>query len=200
MEYKSLGRTGLNVSVAGIGCGGHSRLGQQYNVNKEHSIALLLEAMDLGVNFIDTAQNYRTEEIVGDAIRHRIRSDIILSTKTYIRHGAGLLAADDLLDCIDQSLRNLSTDYVDIYHLHGVQPSDYRYAKQELLPALLKAKDAGKIRCVGLTEATSIDPQHETLQMAMLDGGFDVTMFAFHIMHQNARHLLMPMRLIPAQS
>lgn len=192
MEYKTLGRTGLRVSVAGMGSGGHSRLGQQYDESKQHSIDLVREALDLGVNFIDTSENYGTEDVIGAAIKGRVRSQVVVSTKTYIRNGAELVKPTELGGFIETSLRNLGTDYIDIYHFHGVRPADCTYVERELLPALEKAREAGKIRFIGMTEGTSTDLQHESLGRAVAHGGFDAVMFAFHMMHQNARQLLLP--------
>jgi len=77
MHYKILGRTGLNVSVAGLGCGGHSRLGQTYGNTLEQSADVVRAALDLGINFIDTAAAYGTEKIVGEAVRDR-RDKVII--------------------------------------------------------------------------------------------------------------------------
>src|ERR1700742_4516699 len=83
MHYKTLGRTGLSVSVAGLGCGGHSRLGQAYGNTVEQSVAVVHAALDLGINWIDTAAAYGTEKIVGEAVRGR-RDKVHISTKTAI--------------------------------------------------------------------------------------------------------------------
>jgi len=192
MEYKILGRTGLRVSVAGLGCGGHSCLGQKRKASHEESASLVRQALDLGINFIDTAENYGTEAIVGDAIRNVPRDGVVISTRTYIRQNNTLLSAADFSEKIDQSLRQLSTDYVDIYHFHGVAPEDYQYARNELFPILIKAREAGKIRFFGITEATSLDPRHASIQQALRDNLFGVVMYAFHMMHQNARALIIP--------
>src|SRR3546814_407019 len=71
MQYRTLGRTGLKVSVAGFGAGGNSRVGQGRGLTVDQSVALLREAFDLGVNFVDTAEAYGTEEIVGQAVADR---------------------------------------------------------------------------------------------------------------------------------
>ena len=65
MQQVTLGRTGLQVSVAGLGCGGHSRLGQSYGATEAESVAVVHRALDLGINLVDTAQVYGTEAIVG---------------------------------------------------------------------------------------------------------------------------------------
>ena len=69
MQYTTLGKTGLKVSVAGLGCGGNSRIGLGTGLSSAQSVALVREALDLGVNFLDTAAAYETEDIVGEAIK-----------------------------------------------------------------------------------------------------------------------------------
>ena len=71
MDQIVLGRTGLEIGVAGLGCGGHSRLGQATGATEEESVALVRRALDLGVTYIDTARAYGTEEIVGRAVEGR---------------------------------------------------------------------------------------------------------------------------------
>ena len=72
MQTTTLGRTGLTVSVAGLGCGGHSRLGQTQGASFEHSVDIVRTALDRGVTFIDTAEAYGTEEIVADPQVRRV--------------------------------------------------------------------------------------------------------------------------------
>jgi len=81
MEYAVLGRTGLKVSVAGLGCGGPSRLGLRRNKSQKEAIALVRQALDLGVNFLDTAEVYGTEEIVGKGISAIPRDQVVISAK-----------------------------------------------------------------------------------------------------------------------
>ena len=69
MEYRTLGRTGLKVTVMGIGGGGPSRLGQRGGNSEAESIAIIQQALAAGVNFIDTAEGYQTEEIVAERLR-----------------------------------------------------------------------------------------------------------------------------------
>src|SRR5436853_6710243 len=80
MQVIGLGRAGLQVSVAGLGCGGHSRLGQSYGATEQASIEVVQAAVDAGVTLIDTAQLYGTEAIVGRALEGR-RDQVVLSTK-----------------------------------------------------------------------------------------------------------------------
>ena len=85
MDYVTFGRTGLKVSVAGLGCGGNSRLGQQQGKSEEESVAIVRKAMDSGVNLLDTAAAYRTEGIVGKAIQAVPRDKVVVATKATIR-------------------------------------------------------------------------------------------------------------------
>ena len=85
MDYTILGRTGLKVSVVGMGCGGPSRVGAAYSkdqkISKEESIAVIQQALNSGVNFIDTSEVYRTEKLVGEAIKNFKRESLVISTK-----------------------------------------------------------------------------------------------------------------------
>src|SRR5688572_9368809 len=93
MQYTILGKTGLKVSVAGLGCGGNSRIGQGAGLSEAQSVALVREALDLGVNLIDTASIYGTEGIVGKAIKGRARESVVISTKSHINAFDGSSAA-----------------------------------------------------------------------------------------------------------
>lgn len=186
MQYRTLGRTGLNVSVMGIGAGGPSRLGQRDNIRTEaQSVALVLRGIDAGINFIDTAEAYRTEEIVGAAVAQRDRSQIIISTKKRLR-GANI-TREELRAGLHDSLRRLRTDYIDVYHLHGLKPDQYDYYVNEILPAMQDLQREGKIRFLGVTENWSGDLEHEMLARAVQDGFWDVIMVGFNLLNQKAR-------------
>jgi aryl-alcohol dehydrogenase-like predicted oxidoreductase len=186
MQYTTLGKTGLKVSVAGLGCGGNSRIGLG-KLTEQQSVALVREAMDLGVNFLDTAENYETEPIVGKAIKGKTRDGVVISTKSLLGTAAGPKSGADMVACLDASLRKLDTDYVDIFHLHGLSPSAYDRAMSEVVPALLREKEKGKFRHLAVSETGPRDPEHQMLERATEEGVFEVVMLAFHIMNQNAR-------------
>src|SRR5215467_2421612 len=192
MEYVTLGRTGLKVSVAGLGCGGFSRLGLGGGKSTAEAVALVRRALDMGVNLLDTAAVYGTEEVVGEAVKHVPREDVVIATKAWIPHGEGPHMAERAVAGLDASLRRLGTDYVDIFQLHGVMPAAYQQAREVIAPALLKEQAKGKFRHLGITEAASEDPEHGMLQRAVEDEVWDVVMVAFHMMHQNARAKLFP--------
>src|SRR5712671_2400071 len=81
MEYTTLGRTGLKVSVAGLGCGGFSRLGLGTGKSEADAIAIIREALDLGVNLFDTAAAYGTEPVLGKALAGVTRDQVVICTK-----------------------------------------------------------------------------------------------------------------------
>jgi aryl-alcohol dehydrogenase-like predicted oxidoreductase len=192
MEYVTLGRTGLKVSVAGLGCGGFSRLGLGTGKSEAEAIALIRQTIDLGVNLFDTAAAYGTEAVLGKAIKGVPREAVVIATKAWIPRREGRSAADRAIRGLDASLRQLDTDHVDIFQLHGVMPDAYDQALEVIAPALLKEREKGKIRFLGVTEAASEDAEHAMLRRATEDGVWDVVMVAFHMMHQNARTDVFP--------
>jgi len=186
METRILGRTGLEVSVMGLGAGGPSRLGQRDEVKSEaESVSLVLQALDAGINFIDTAEAYRTEDIVGKAVAQRDRASVIISTKK--RLGESAITRAELRTGLENSLRRLRTDYVDIYHLHGLRPEDYDYYLNEIAPFMQDLQEQGMIRFLGVTEAWSRDLGHDMLQRALQDDIWDVIMVGFNLLNQTAR-------------
>lgn len=204
MPYATLGRTGLRVSRAGLGGGGHSRLGQARGKSVAHSIAVVRRALELGVNFIDTAEVYGTEPIIAKAIRHVPRDGLVLSTKRnpYVRGWpAGLvrrlrgrrplIRPRTLTTALEASLRRLNTEHLDVYHLHGLRAPEYDRAIDTLLPAMERAKRQGKVRALGVTELFEQDPGHAMLQRAVNDAHFYVVMVGFNILNPGARRRIL---------
>jgi aryl-alcohol dehydrogenase-like predicted oxidoreductase len=185
--YVTLGRTGLRASVLGLGGGGHSRLGQKTGASADDSSAIVRRALELGVNFIDTAEAYGTEALIGAALQGVNRQDVILSTKKSPVADGQPISAQTLVAALDASLARLGTDYVDIYHLHGVRAEHYARAAEELVPALERLRDAGKIRFLGITEVFGSDTGHAMLARAVHDPCWDVMMVGFNMLNQSAR-------------
>lgn len=188
MDYTVLGRTGLRVSVMGLGCGGHSRLGQSYGNSEEQSVAVVRRALDLGVTFFDSAEAYSTEEILGKGLAGARREEVVISTKKSTWHdGEDPLPASEVARGLEASLRRLQTDYVDVYHLHGLPVEQYEHAVSELVPELLRLREQGKLRFIGVTEAFGSDTGHEMLRRAVQDECWDVVMVGFNLLNQSAR-------------
>jgi L-galactose dehydrogenase len=192
MEYRTFGRTGLTVSVCGLGGGGESRLGLKRGSTEEQAVALVRRAVDLGVTYVDTAPNYGTEDVIGRALQGR-RDDVVLSSKMLPRRNDGsLVTRDDVRGELEGTLRRLRTDVVDAYHLHRVRPEDYRYAVDEIVPELLRLRDEGKVRALGISESTGTDARHAMLSRALEDDCWDVIMTGFTFFNQSAREVLFP--------
>ncbi len=193
MEYTQLGATGLRVSVAGLGCGGNSRLGLGSGATKAQAIRLVRSAIDEGVNFLDTAEAYGTEGVVGEAVNAAGRTEVIVSTKARIRLGKRLLTAKEVVEALEGSLASLRTDYVDLFSVHAVTPDIYSHAKEEVLPALLRQRTAGKIRHIGITESSPRDPMQSMLHHAVSDeAAWEVMMLAYSMINQGAGMTLLP--------
>lgn len=198
MNVTKLGRTGLEVSVVGLGCGGHSRLGQGTGSSEAQSQAVVEAAIDMGITFIDTAAVYYTEEIVGRAIANTSRDKLVISSKEQIvREGTSalgdeLISGDEYRARVEASLKRLNTDYIDIMHLHGVMPSQYDHCRKELVPVLMDLKAEGKIRFLGITERFIYDTTHEMLSRSMQDDFWDITMIGYNLINPSARHKIFP--------
>ncbi|TYP79225.1 aldo/keto reductase [Paenibacillus methanolicus] len=157
MEYVKLGNTGLDVSRICLGCmsfGDVERWNHPWLLDEENSRPFIKKALDLGINFFDTANIYSTgasEEIVGRALKdYANRDEVVIATKVFFRmspgpNGAGL-SRKAILSEIDNSLKRLGTDYVDLYQIHRW---DYNTPIEETMEALHDVVKAGKARYIG---------------------------------------------------
>jgi L-galactose dehydrogenase len=197
MQKTTLGRTGLDVSVAALGTGGHSRLGLKQGASEKEAIFLLRAAVDRGVTLIDTAPVYGTEPVVGAALAGR-RPDVVLSSKLRVTvpgasyEGTDLVAPDAVRESVEASLGALRTDHIEILHLHGVRPQQYDYCLSNLVPELLKLKDEGKIGFIGITEGFGVDIQREVMRRAVDEGVWDVIMVGHNFVNPSAARLFLP--------
>jgi L-galactose dehydrogenase len=192
MQYRVLGKTKLNVSVMGLGCGGISCLGKSQGKTTEESVKIVQEALNLGINLIDTSEFNQTETIIANAIQYFNRENIILSTKKTVSLQGNYTTKKELIESVNNSLKNLHSNYLDIFHFHSVTPEEYKYTVENLLSELLKLKASGKIRFIGITEAFVKDPSHKMLQKAIKDDYWDVIMVGFNFINQSARKTIFP--------
>lgn len=189
MDYVTFGRTGLKVSVMGLGCGGPSRIGRSTGQSEAESVAIIHQAIDAGVNLIDTAEAYETEALVGVALCGLDRSQLVISTKKSYRQeiSPALVRAR-----VEKSLQALQTDYIDIYNLHGVHPDHYPRLRDEILPTFHELRTEGKIRFIGVSEMFNEDKTHEMMINSLPDDPWDVAMVGFNILNQTARQQVFP--------
>lgn len=182
MIYRELGKTGLKVSAIGFGAG---EIGD-YSISDSEVDKLLNAALDLGINLIDTARGYyASEERIGRFLSHR-RNEFILSTKV----GYGIEGYNDwtyeiILAGIDEALRVMKTDYIDIVHLHSCDINVLK--KGEVTEALLKAKQMGKIR------VAAYSGENDALEYAISSDKFDSIMTSVNICDQYSLNNLIPM-------
>ena len=189
MDRVILGRTGLECTVMGVGCGGPSRAGQSTGKTVAESVAVVRQALEAGINFVDTSEAYGTEEIVGQAIRGLDRSLLVLSTKKSVRER---IAPQDVVRSLEASLKRLGTDYVDLYHLHAVVLEDYERLLNEIVPTVLHLREQGKLRHLAISERFGADTGHAMLQRALQDDVWDVMMVGFNPLNQSARERVFP--------
>src|SRR3954468_19484650 len=160
MDYRPLGRTGVQVSKLGLGT---MMFGAWGNQDHDDSVRVVHRALDAGINFVDTADVYsagESEEIVAKALKGR-RADVVLATKV---HGA---MGDDpnqrgnsrrwIVREVESSLRRLQTDWIDLYQIHRWDPG---IDHDETLGALTDLVQAGKVRYIG----SSTYPAHAIVE------------------------------------
>lgn len=156
MDYRYLGKQRLKVSAIGYGC--PPFVGKLSKSEEEQAVSVLHRAIDLGINFIDTADhnNGNNEELLAKALKGK-RSAVVLATKFGNLRGqpwAEGREVDGRPEYVPQaceaSLRRLQTDYIDLYYLHRVDP---RVAIEETVGAMARLIEQGKIRTIGLSEA-----------------------------------------------
>jgi len=196
MLYTTLGRTGLRVSRVGLGCGGPSRLGQAYGQAADDSKRVIRRAVELGINLFDTAESYGTEALLGEALREAGAADqAVVSTKKGVWDDGQkrLCTPRELLDGIDQSLRRLGRERIEIFHLHGLALGHVDYALTEILPALRGAQASGKIGHLAVSEAFMGDTEHRMFQRLLPEDAFDVVMVGFNLLNPSARSLVLPL-------
>jgi aryl-alcohol dehydrogenase-like predicted oxidoreductase len=192
MEATTLGRTGLRVSVGGLGGGGFSRLGIE-ELGEEHAAGIVRAAYDGGVTFFDTAMAYGTERAVGLGLKGVPRDKYVVSTKvSYTKPDGAMISPEELLDLLDGSLARLGMDHIDVYHIHAVTAEDYKRISETLIPALIKARERGKIRFPGITERFFEDTSHKMLPTALRDDFFDVVMVGYNILNPSAARTVLP--------
>lgn len=202
MDYRNLGRSGLMVSTLSLGgmtWGGEGLFAAIGSAGVDDAMRQLDMAIDAGVNTIDTADVYsfgRSEEILGEVIKGR-RNRLVIATKGFAPTGPEIhdrgSSRRHIVDACDASLRRLSTDYIDLYQMHGW---DGLVPIEETLRALDDLTGAGKIRYVGISNFTGWQFT-KTVYEAKLGGWIQPVSHQIHysLVNRDAEHELLPAAL-----
>lgn len=199
MKYRTLGRTGLKVSLLGMGTGGHDPLGQKSGRSEAEMHRLLHRAFDFGINLFDSSPGYlESEVILGRALKSLPRDELVVSTKIPLapaRDGILIpMTADEVIDAVETSLRRLQLDVIDIMLLAvGGGAAFLEQVVHEHIPVLLKLKAQGKIRFIGSSEESRSDGAHEWLRRILTTDVIDVAMVAHNMINQSAQRLVFPL-------
>lgn len=192
MKYKNLGVTGVKVSEL---CLGTMIYGQQ--VDETTAIRIIKRAIDIGINFIDTADRYvegRSEEIVGKAIKG-MRDEIVLATKVWGRTGPGPndqgLSRKHIMRNFETSLKRLGTDYVDLYQVHRVDPT---VPLKETLTTFNDLVRDGKVRYIGCSNFPAWQLE-KALRISEVNGleSFVTVQPRYNIMDRDIERELLPL-------
>jgi aryl-alcohol dehydrogenase-like predicted oxidoreductase len=193
MKYRTLGKTGLRVSVIGLGTMVHA--GHFGPMKDSESLGAIETALELGVNFIDTSDAYGagySETLLGNALKGK-RDKVILATKggnvmTGPNRGKRIFEPDYISRVMNESLERLQTDYIDLYQLHN--PSVEVIEKGEVWDVLERAKQAGKIRHYGV----SINTMEEGVA-AVKDGRSETIQVEYNLLAQEPAEKIFPLAL-----
>lgn len=172
MKYETLGNSGLQVSKLCVGCmsfGKPSADFHPWTLSPEETEAMVRHALDLGINFFDTANTYShgtSEEYLGRAIKNNVSRDkVVLASKVYFNEGH--LSKEAIHREIDGTLKRLGTDYLDLYIIHRF---DYGTPMEETMEALHSLVKSGKVRALGASAMYGY--QFYTMQLIARDHGF----------------------------
>jgi aryl-alcohol dehydrogenase-like predicted oxidoreductase len=202
MQYRRFGRTGLNVSVMGLGSGGPSLLGQRSGVPEAEAHRVVHRALDLGINLIDTAAGYiESEAILGRALHNVPRDSYVLCSK--FSPGRRIPGTDqfefrtgeELIASCERSLQRLGTDYLDLLQFHAVLPETYPHTRDVLIPVMRRLQEQGKVRFMGISDGFEHDHRNEALQMALADDLFDTLMVGYNLLTPAPEHQVLDLAL-----
>ncbi len=198
MLYRTLGRTGLHVSLLSYGTGGPRLFGQNEGMDRSGQVSLVRRCLDLGVNLFDTAKGYgQSEAILGECLRDIPRDSYHLITKWRFEEEPTGPQEEDLADSIEDSLRTLRTDHIEIYMLHGLTDTWYDDGVERYYPVLERFREQGKIGAIGLSTQYVVDaPQDGALiSLSRNPELWDVIMIKYGILNQHAVKDILPLAL-----
>ena len=198
MIYRPLGKTGIQISLLSLGSGGYNAFGQNTGVPESEIHRLIRHALSVGVNHFDTSAppGYKDSELIlGRGLGGVPRESYTLSTKFAIMDpdSRETLPADQVRQIVEQSLRNLQVDELDILLLAGATRGfDYPRVMDEIRPVLEKLLQEGKVRHIGSSEHSGADGGHTWLSEVVKDDLIEVVMVAYNLMNHSAERTVFP--------
>ena len=197
MQYRTLGKSGIPVSLASYGGGGPSQFGKAAGLTAAQRRGLIAQALDLGINLFDTSANYGdSEPQLGEALREFPRDSYLIATKwTWKTDSGDLPHPDSLIESVERSLKRLHTEVIDIMQIHGIRQHVYHEITDRYAPTLLKLKEDGKARLIGFSEMLVEDPKHLTAAIAINEHPdiWDTIMLKYGILNQYAAKNVFPL-------
>lgn len=199
MHYRTLGRTGLNVSLVSYGSGGPSKLGQNTGLSERDQDNLIGRCIDEGINLFDSSEAYGNSEIIlGRALAGKPRDSYILATKCrYKDKSETLKSPEDIATSIENSLRRLRTDYIDIMQFHVFHSDDYFDVVEQHYPVLKRYQEQGKIRFISFSQQFIVEPDHKVVVLALKTHPelWDTIMLKYGILNQYAAREALPLAM-----
>ena len=198
MLYRTLGRTGLNVSLLSYGTGGPRMFGQNEGMDRSGQVAIVRRCIDLGINLFDTAKGYEnSESILGECLRGIPRDSYHLITKWRFEEEPTGPQEHVLAASIEDSLRTLGTDHIEIYMLHGLTDVWYNDGVERYYPILERAREQGKIGAIGLSTQYVVDAPQDGALISLTRNPdlWDVVMVKYGILNQHATKEILPLAI-----
>ena len=192
MHYRTLGKTGLEVSLLSFGTGGPSNFGQGRGLVQDEQTRLVRRALDLGINLFDTSSHYNDSEVIlGRALEGIPRDSYVIGTKWRAPNHD----PEDLRETVERSLKLLGTDYIDVMQFHGPLPDEYDTIVETAYPTMAQLRDEGKIRFIGLSERFTDDYNHNLAIKAFTTHPdyWDTFMLKYGILNQVAADEALPL-------
>ncbi len=192
-------RCSETASLLSLGSGGARALGQSVGMSQGQQTALVRRALDLGINFIDTSAIYGDSELIlGRALEGVPRDSYFLTTKWLaLKDGKSVPDPALLAEGVNESLKRLLTDYVDVMMFHGPLPDEYPELIERVAPTMVRLREEGKVRAVGISTRYATDPAQVTGERALMEDPdlFDVVMLKYGMLNQHAADEMFPLAI-----
>lgn len=191
LSVRNSTRTGIPLTVLGLGGGGGSRIGEAKGTAED----VLSVAAEFGVGYIDTAEDYGTEEIIGRCLGFWTKTPVLSSKLSYKLPNGRFKSISEIEQSFYTTLKLLRVPKLSIYYIHGVLPEDYSEVCRSILPILCDLKNKGMIGAIGVTESFNKDAEHKMLLKAVNNNYWDFIMTGINLLNRSALSEVIPQAL-----